>query len=194
MKENPFLKWVESPSSAELFANKLKKATFRVGGLRVVDAHEVAKLGHNGWYCENNQGETFVGVVVQIPARKGVALFLPGYREPWTDGIGVDTRCTYDDAVSCAYAADGIAERYAEESREYHAKDQAEQQIEALREGIQASRDKVRAIIAGIRDSVLAPVICLQLREDIRREWRAKSRAVRQIAKLEDNPWLAVES
>lgn len=71
-------------------------------------------IQHKGWYCDNFQYQTIRGIVVRLPHNR----FLAG----WSMGEGMAS-CVdgdiYDDERSAALAADSLAERAAEDEREY---------------------------------------------------------------------------
>lgn len=138
-------------------------------GLRFVDyADKLARIGHNGWYTEDDgdNGELMRGVVVRMSARNGASRYLPGYECP-------NNPCTYRIDVSaiysesddderaqreCARAADSFAEHAAESERDYNRAWQAGRRYEDLAEEITTTR---RGLIELIRD---AKATCKQSR------------------------------
>ena len=104
------LRWIEEP-------------TWRFSGT----SHDIAKeLSWNpcayatGWYTHHDDyDETTSGVVYQLPARKGVPQYVAGYSDPNGNGVCLSFDQLFDDKMEAARAADRLAERYAEESREY---------------------------------------------------------------------------
>ena len=96
-------------------------------GLRWEYADEVARLNHQGWFTDNEGwGDTIRGIVLRLPKGRG---FLAG----WTLGAGMASSVGYEvyrDATEAAYAADSIAERAAEDEREYQRALDAEEESE----------------------------------------------------------------
>ena len=115
--------WIENPESIGL----------RFAGL----AQDLARLDHTGWFIDNFQGETACGVVYLLPGRDGKARALAGYADPYQASKAGRGPCalsleifeqdeptdsSWSSPDCLAYAArraDGIAERMAEEAREY---------------------------------------------------------------------------
>jgi hypothetical protein len=149
-------------------------------------AHEVVKLRHTGWYLDNFQEELARGVVLTLSHGRFMAGITTTYD---SSSAAMVENCIYDDERSAASAADAMAQRYAED-----AKSQAEIQIENRHEEITAIRAKVCQLAQGIRNcGPLVPIVCEQLRMDIRRLLADKTRAFKRIAKMKSNYWLAVE-
>lgn len=78
---------------------------------------EVAtSIGHRGWFTdEYGDSDKIRGIVMRLPNNRG---FIPG----WSMGDGMASECeydVYDDEIECAYRADKLAERVAEDEREY---------------------------------------------------------------------------
>ena len=98
-------------------------------GLRHVGAsHDIVRLNHTGWFTDDVFQETVHGSVYQLPARDGKAQYVPAVDDPCNDNCAlVDFRSVTDDKEDAARWADSMAERYAEDEREYAAKDRAEQ-------------------------------------------------------------------
>lgn len=116
-------------------------------GLRFIAwADELLGLRHSGWYArEDHEGETYRGGVWQLPGRKGRARVVYGYAEfegrgevnPGSAAICVsdiaetegpddsDDIRRSEAARDAARAADSLAERRAEESRDYDSAYQA---------------------------------------------------------------------
>lgn len=117
-------------------------------------ADDVTRLGHNGWYSDNHQDGLYVPYVFQLPSnRNGLnrdnALDLeerlhhfPGYLDNCSGRVVVDFFDGYMTPQEAARAADSMAEGDAEESREYYAKDSAEQDIDQARQEIHAINQK----------------------------------------------------
>jgi len=90
-------------------------------GLRWEWCDEVdgSSIRHTGWFCDDFQDQTIRGLVMRLPHDRG---FLAG----WSMGESMASNLEYyiwDDAVECARAADHMAERAAEDQREYEARE-----------------------------------------------------------------------
>jgi len=115
-------KWGGTPwkiSGSSLFArwHENPKNVFRLVG----KAHDIVSLGHTGWYLDEDGGETTHGLVFRLNNNKG---FLAGGSDPDNDAAAYiethenGTPYVYDSSDEAARAADLLAERYAESSRE----------------------------------------------------------------------------
>ena len=124
------------------------------------EAHDILRsIGHTGWFTDADATETAVGIVARIPHGR----FLAGYF--WhANGERVYFPDVYDDEREAARAADGHAERFAEDSREdserFNAMQDAEDKCtDALREvhrafalrhhpagGMSEARDAIEAL------------------------------------------------
>lgn len=108
-------------------------------GLRCVGwCDDIAPIRHKGWYTSDSQSETYRGVVFQLPARDGCAVYVAGYQEledgeNMTGGYLVALRPkdwkhanrgedeSYDPSdarLRAARDADHFAENYAEKERD----------------------------------------------------------------------------
>lgn len=83
-------------------------------GLRWRYADEITRLGHNGWYVDDFEQDTFRGIVLTLPRSRG---FLAGYTMGEHMISFVDVSWVHDDEVEAARAADNAAEYAAEEAR-----------------------------------------------------------------------------
>lgn len=130
------------------------------------EAHEVMhSIGHTGWFTDADANETAVGIVARLPHGR----YLAGYL--WhANGERVYFPTVYDDEREAARAADGHAERFAEDSREdserFNAMQDAEEACtDALREaqraialrhhpagGMDEARDAIEALRAARAD------------------------------------------
>lgn len=139
---------------------------------------------HKGWYADNFYDETWRGRVWQLPARNGECLYLAGYTRPNAAdavvGLHVfrednpgDRWNTYTNARDAAIRADEMAERDAEESREYSerwskASHHNDDRTEA-RESLAAARHEARETIAAWRlqqkTGPLVDSVCAMLRQ-----------------------------
>ncbi len=164
----------------------------------VCRAEHSRRVEHTGWYTDSFQDVTLAGHVLQLPARDGKPVFIPGTALSDWDGVTLYPLDMYDDALDCAQAADQYAEHDAEASREFYAKDQAEQETERLREEIVTLRADARALIRDMKAARHAglldyPAICAALRyklADVREE---SHKAYLRISALAENYWLATD-
>ncbi|HEV2327622.1 MAG TPA: hypothetical protein VGY56_02410 [Verrucomicrobiae bacterium] len=148
------------------------------------DADRIIRLRHRGWFVDNFQDSTTRGMVLQLPARKGKTLYLAACSDPWNKNCAIIEMYFYDEKEDAARAADGLAERYAENSREGDLEQLAETEIASLENSIKETRQQIRALLAGIRQSTVAGVVCNQLSLDIislRREVRQKLARIEKI-------------
>lgn len=158
-------------------------------GLRFVGyADELARLDHTGWYSDASQDAMMRGVVVQLPARGGCAQYLAGYEDAYGNGyiLAVPRRGAifqgekggageYEakssgDAREAARRADRIAEREAEEARDYDEAWQAGARYADEAETLAATRKEALAILAERRKvaAVEAPALCKAIRDQLR--------------------------
>lgn len=147
-------------------------------------ADEIIRLGHRGWFVDNFQDSTTRGIVLQLPARHGKSIYLAACSDPWNKNCAIVEICFHDEKEDAARAADGLAERYAEDSREDDLKQLAETEIASLENSVKGIRKQIRSLTAGIRQSSVPPIVCDQLRSDIRalrREVREKLARIEQI-------------
>lgn len=154
-------------------------------GLRKVgDAHKIVRLNHTGWFTDVFQDETVHGEVYQLPARAERTLYVPAVNDPCNDDCAcLDFTSVTDDKEEAARRADQMAERWAEEAREYSAKDQAEQRIEAINEEIEELYKDFRRISRAIRadcDRVQGVEV---VRELVREKWQETKRQIHKLRK-----------
>jgi len=100
------VRWVEDPEAL---------------GLRTVGLADsiLPHLRHRGWYVDIRQDGTTCGIVFQLPARKGYPRFVAAITDPdRDDAIIMEVGETYESAREAAFAADNLAESYAEKARE----------------------------------------------------------------------------
>ena len=141
-------------------------------GLRFIGyADEIAGLRHRGWYIDPfsyDDEDTLRGAVWQLPARHGRAQYVAGYVDPMNEGAaridfdvieGERGGCDYDHedaAREAARCADSLAERTAEDEREYRLADAAKQRADELREEANEMRaelcDRIRETRARIAE------------------------------------------
>ena len=109
-------------------------------GLRWQWADEVIRLGHKGWYSNEDCSEEIRGLVFRLPRSRG---FLAG----WSMGEGMASSLDYDihhTIEEAARAADGMAESTAEEQREYEEQEREKMEAEE-REELERFSEEVEA-------------------------------------------------
>lgn len=167
------LRWHEKPESV-----------FRLIG----PAHKVTGLRHTGWYVDHNQDDTCHGLVFRTTR----GTFIPGVSDAFNQGPAMLELEEMDAAETCASRADDLARDYAESAREDDAKFKAEQQIEDKQREIAELRDRIRELVAGLRQSTLATSVCDVMRHHIRALRRQGHACHRRIEKLTADHWAAV--
>ena len=180
------MRWIENPAAR---------------GLRIRAAHDVVRLDHTGWYLDSyGMGDTVHGIVAILPGRNGKARAVAGYADPFNDGpVCIDVSEIFEsdpDTYHCdAYRdasrrGDSIAERYAEQEREYHdayddgarARDAASDATACARryvETVRAFRDTWRARHTVGRRVVAMALDCMREACEDMRDARDKAREMR---------------
>jgi hypothetical protein len=187
-------------------------------GLRFVGyADEVATrnynyaygIDHTGWFTDDDgTGAKLRGVVYQLPARKGKPQYIAGYIDSEnfddTGGArlylntiyegekgGAAEGASYDKtAREVARHADSIAEKQAEEEREYNEAWRAGSDYAEELQGIKETRRACLELISAIkkeRARGAAPVICNALREQVKAHLRIIGKAKKHAAELWDD-------
>lgn len=176
-------------------------------GLRVVGpVHEIQPEGfyrrlvnHNGWYLDPfGYGETVHGAVLQLPARNGAALYVPALADPDnSDCYMVNFHDATAELLDAVRWADGMAQQYAEREREYRLMESAKLRAEELREEAKELRAKHSATVADMRAlrelAPDAPTACTVLRESLRAMRKRAREALKEAARLADEPWTLLE-
>lgn len=180
------------------------------------DAGDVVRLGHTGWY-DNPHGESFkdgsgliVGVVGQLRARDGRAVFVPGWRlgDDCQGGAQFDLRAVFvadgpeewqaeETAEACARRADSMAESVAEREKEYKTAWGAGVAWAEAGERLAAIRAEVLAVLAERRKAARAgvgawPAMCQAIRANVESllAERAELAAKRaELAEGDDSTW-----
>jgi hypothetical protein len=172
------LRWVENVSC---------------GLRRVGFADEILpRLRHKGWYIDDDgDGEVYRGVVYQLPSRKGECLYVYGYADPCNDDCALLDFDTVTDKEEAAHNADRIAERFAEEQRDYNRAWRAARRAEDLDEEVKTMRRDALAIgeemRAARKSNVVAPTICATLRSKIFSLYRRIQKARKEQVELFDS-------
>lgn len=167
-----------------------------IGGLslRFVGAADtiLTRLRHKGWYVETDHDHVTRGVVYRLPGGRG---FLAGYSDPWQSDDDGSGPCSlefeaHETAEDAARRADRLAERAGERYREDALHQEAQFGLDEAERDAKRTRDEIRDIVAGIRESILAPSICAVLRAKVR-ELRGEYLAAIREARLHvENPYL----
>ena len=179
-------RWIENVSQALRFTGK---------------AHELIRLDHTGWYNDSCYDSLSLGVVYQLPSRKGVNQYVAGVLDPYNDDCAIlDFRNREDSKEEAARRADSMAESYAKECREFDAKDRAEQETEELKTEISEIRKSIISVCQearAIRDSEIckkAGNILEFAKLKAKELLRDKRKKEKRIESLQENFWLAVEN
>ena len=123
-------------------------------------AHDIARrndrwrsINHNGWYTRFDYcGETTCGIVYALPARNGERRLVPGYTDSCNPGACcLSFDMLYSDEMEAALAADGIAERMAEEARESDEAYQAGSRYNDLGDDARECRANIRTVITELK-------------------------------------------
>jgi hypothetical protein len=179
-------------------------------------AEDVLKLKYTGWYSDHHQDDIISGHVVVLRLGK-FTYFVPytsvsngdyyyldlnlsvAYRLLTKDTF-VDYKELSDEAMDilkdAAWAADKMAREEAEESKDAHQEDMAEQKIEELKEEITDSRETIRGLIKDIRGVGLngfGDNICKLLKDKIKKELEYVRDRKQGIKELIKNPYLIHE-
>jgi hypothetical protein len=168
------------------------------------DAHKLTRLGHTGWYIDSEGRETATPCVYRWGR-----FYIPAIRDPHNTGpvmLAWEDRVLCRDASDeqdsdnttlrdCARAADGAAEAYGENCREYSDAWEAGSQYAREGEEMQTLRKEARELIADMRKAQdfkdATPTICRTLRSAVSgllaqiqecREKRAKLAAGEHVA------------
>lgn len=195
------LTWSEDRK--QIFVDSLEDAPVILVG----DAHALAKIDHTGWYVDQYQDDVLKGAVVAIrnprtlqgeddnTGNKTHLQFYPvTYSTAW-DGATIYISEVYETAREAAYRADRIAERLAEDEREYQAKEQARIDIDEAKAEIHDMNREFLALRAETKQAgqSYTPHVCEAIREKLRDILDERERLFDRIAKLQDNFWFAVE-
>ncbi|MBF0250382.1 MAG: hypothetical protein HQL35_07130 [Alphaproteobacteria bacterium] len=114
---------------------------------------DVLRLRHTGWYADEFQDETFRGAVFRLPAgRKGRERFVAGYGESLSEGFVLDLTEVWDgDFIGAAHEADRLAERSAEDAREWQARESARLRLEDIAGELTTVRKDILDLCRSIR-------------------------------------------
>lgn len=169
---------------------------------------EIAEsINHHGWYLDDCFDGVAFGIVRKVRTKMGLRYIAavtdtcngdkygngPCAVEVHEDGSPL----WYDCEPEAARFANTIAERYAEKEREYQegwrARNDAEEKADEARKEIAGLRTKARSLVAGIRQSTLAPSLCTHLREELQRireesaeAWEALRESMKTMERLKE--------
>lgn len=163
-------------------------------GWRVVGAaHEVNSwIKETGWYSDSYQSATYIGMVLQLPARNGIEQYVPAIRHSDWDTATVYLNDVTPEKRDAANWANQNAEREAESSREADAKDCAEQRIAEARAEIHRINKILLPNFKAMRTAVLGEFFCGLVKVGIESYMADRREAFATIKKLEDDFWRAV--
>lgn len=124
-------------------------------------------FNHKGWFADNFEDEMLRGRVWQLPARNGECLYLAGYTRPNAGDAVIGLHIfrednpgnrwdAYANARDAAIRADSMAERDAEESRQYSERwDEAsrhDSEREDARQELKDARSAARSALRSMRE------------------------------------------
>lgn len=187
------MRWVEDPERIGLRLVGYVDAEMRSGNIW-------NDSDRNGWYSDCFQDSTIRGVVYQLPGRNGECRFVAGYKESESEGCRIDFGTVYSEksvqwyessgwagwnwetdardiesARDAARYANGMAERAAEESREYSTAWQAGSRAAMERETAQDARREFLALMCELKGNIYPAATCRALRqqaESLVETWR----------------------
>lgn len=113
----------------------------------VGDAHDIVRRLPLGWYSDAHQSETCIAIVAQMPARDGVAQYVPGYRWSDADGVTLFPLDRFEEKEEAARRADHYAEKAAEEAREYSEAWNAGREARDAQDEAEAARKDALALL-----------------------------------------------
>jgi len=175
-----------------------------------VPIQEVSRraFDYSGYYADSFQCEMVMPYIVRIKTSRGLfiapaiayndsdmaTIYLS--RGDFCNTNNIDSDLAHSMYYEMARIADCIAEKLADEGREYDAKFQAEDQAEGLKYDNKAALKAARALIQGIRDQrdigqIVAP-ICDALMAEIKSLRHSIHSNNERIAALKNDYWLAV--
>lgn len=167
------------------------------------DKCEGVRIDHKGYYDSEYCEEVYRGVVLKTTRGTFIAGACHGSEsrsKGWANLCGNDSAVIIDSGYfhdcerDAALAADGLAERIAEEEREYQEKANAGIKAADLAQEVRDMRAETLASLAELRqarkalarDAAAFPHLCEQLRRQARKALRDISRKRKEIAALVD--------
>ena len=168
-KSHPAGRWSDDKpanhAGRAYYVDDLSKSGLRlVGDAADILPHRAA--GCCNWYADNHQDAVIRSAVLQLPARNGAPRYIPAtYCTDW-DGATCYPLDWYDTQEEAARAAASYAEQEAEQSRDFYARDRAEQDTAEAREEIHRINAEALALMREIKKQgrAFSPAICQALR------------------------------
>jgi hypothetical protein len=178
--------------------DNLESPGWRVTG----DAADIPRsiYGHRAadscdWYADNHQDAVIKSAVMQLPARDGLARYIPAtYCTDW-EGATCYPLDWYETSAEAARAAAHYAETEAEKSREFYARDRAEQDELEARAEIHRINAEALALAREIKQQgrAFSPAICSALRGQLLEFVADRREQFALIAARRTNYWSAVQ-
>jgi hypothetical protein len=149
---------------------------------RVGEVGDIIRMDHNGWYTDNFQNETVSGEVWQLPARDGEPQYVPAVEDPCNPNCAaLDFHSITTDKEECARWADSMAEQWAEREREYQAREDAKNRLEAIEAEIKDEYKDFRRITREIRGNCDALKGIQVVRELVKDRWQETKASIRKL-------------
>ena len=163
-------RWIENISEGLRFVGFADKLTH--------------SIRHTGWFINEFHDEAYRGAVYQLPARKGKALYVFGYADPYNEDCAFIEGSITDEEKDAALRADDFAQIKAEAEQRFQAEESARCRRDDIIQELKALRLLVIAILGECRAARKAGM-----------QYQALSAAIRaQItAKLEERAALLKE-
>lgn len=158
----------------------------------VEEAHKIIRLNHTGWYADNHQDMLFIGEVYQLTGVNGQPRYLAAYRNDESGCVTVDVGESFSEKVWAARAADSLAQHEAEKSRDFYAKDQAEQDIAEAKEEIHRINTEALALIREVKGNRYTPAVCSAIKGQLAEFLAERRDQFRLIEKRRADYWSAV--
>lgn len=179
--------------AARRFFENQTDADLRFAGW--ADAH--VRLRHTGWYADNHNEEIFRGAIFRLSAKGRQARFVAGYGESMNDGFVLDlTGVWVNDLFGAAREADRLAERAAEDARDYEARESASIRIDEIAGELVSIRTDILTLCRSIRQACPGighhQPIRKVLRTTLQSHRQNRAALVRERDRLQDNYWSVV--
>lgn len=135
-------------------------------------------ISHRGWFTDVDfQDEVFRGIVYQLPTRKGQQIFFVGYADPNNSDAARGEVRAFDDKEDAGYAADSIAERCAEDERDYQEVWRLGQTFSDCLVTVETERETRKTLFAELRVvngslNENTPTLCKIIKDRIRKTRR----------------------
>ena len=163
--------------------------------MRWIERPDFAGLRHvadcdTGWYLDEDGLDIVHGVVYQLPGKGGKPRYVAGYSDPFNDGpVCLSFDDIAEDERTAMRWADGIAERMAEEEREYQVASSAAMRFNALADEIATARRECLAIFAEVRQIETRQTLCKMphVMSAIRERIKGHVRTIREARREREN-------